>query len=146
MSLKNQTKQDLIAKAHTLKPIVIIGNEGLTPTVLNEIDRALYDHELIKVRLPSGEKSQKTEVLQSVSLVLQANCLRMIGHIAILYRPSNKQQKTKSKRTIAERKVRTHITDIKTSNKNSKKGLVRSFNKNKPKAAIRRTTKRSVKD
>lgn len=91
MSLTSHTKQTLIARAHALHPIVIIGNSGLTQAVLAEIDRALFDHELIKIRLPSGEKSEKTEIIQMLSQQLRAESLKMIGHIVILYRKSDKK-------------------------------------------------------
>jgi len=97
MSLTNHTKQALIAEAHTLHPIVIIGNEGLTRAVLLEIDRALYDHPLIKIRLPSSEKSEKLEIIQAISQELRAECLKMIGHICIFFRPSDKDKKKKEK-------------------------------------------------
>jgi RNA-binding protein len=102
MSLTSHTKQSLIARAHTLHPIVIIGNSGLTQAVLAEIDRALFDHELIKIRLPSGEKSEKTEIIQMLSQQLRAESLKLIGHIVILYRKSDKktQKATKEERNV----------------------------------------------
>lgn len=105
MSLTIRTKQALIAKAHTLHPIVIIGNEGLTQAVLLEIDRGLYDHELIKIKLPSAEKSEKIDILQSITSKLAAENLKLIGHIAILYRLSDKKRKQKAlQQALKERK------------------------------------------
>lgn len=96
MSLTSHTKQRLIAQAHSLHPIVIIGNDGLTQAVLLEIDRALFDHELIKIRMPAIEKSEKTQLIQSITSDLSAECLKVIGHIAILYKPSDKDRKKKA--------------------------------------------------
>lgn len=83
---KNLSKRQLIAEAHSLHPIVIIGNRGLTRTVLLEIDRALNDHELIKIRIPAMEKVEKQALIETIGTELQAECLRTIGHIIILYR------------------------------------------------------------
>ncbi len=92
MSLTNQTKRRLIAAAHALHPIVIIGNQGLTEGVRAETDRALFDHELIKVRITTGEdKAEKKQLAEELADQLNANCLRLIGKIAILYRKSNKK-------------------------------------------------------
>lgn len=94
MSLTSRTRQMLIGAAHTLHPIVIIGNQGVTQGVLLEIDRALYDHELIKIRLPKSNKEDKALILQALTQPLKAECLKTIGHIAILYKKSDKQTKS----------------------------------------------------
>ena len=93
MSLTRQEARALIAAAHSLHPIIIIGNQGLSAGVIQETDRALYDHELIKVRIQTTkEKAELKSLAEELSLKLKAHCLRTIGHIAILYRPSDKSQ------------------------------------------------------
>ncbi len=91
MSLTPRTRRSLIAQAHSLHPIIIIGNQGLTKAVQTETDRALFDHELIKVRINAEDKESRTEIAKSLCHDLKAECLRIIGHIAILYRPSDKK-------------------------------------------------------
>ncbi len=59
MQLDNATIKRLRGIGHDLKPIVMIGNKGITPTITEEIDRALSDHELIKVKLPAGTKEER---------------------------------------------------------------------------------------
>jgi len=93
MSLKNRAKQNLIAKAHTLHPVIIIGNQGVSAGVIQETDRALFDHELIKIRIPSGDKAEKTAMAEELAEKLQAECLKMIGNILIFYRASHKNDK-----------------------------------------------------
>ncbi len=93
MSLTSRTKQTLVANAHALHPLVIIGNDGLSAGVLAEINRALYDHELIKVRIPkNGDKTEKNALAAEICNELKAECVKIIGNIAILYRPSEKKK------------------------------------------------------
>ncbi len=80
-------KRELIAKAHHLQPVVRLGSKGLTNNVLAEIDRALTDHQLIKVKVCGDSASEKQEVSESIATSLAAELLRLIGNNAILYRP-----------------------------------------------------------
>ena len=89
MSLSPKTRQKLIASAHELHPIVIIGNRGLTASVLAETDRALTDHELIKVKIGAESREERLEMAEKLSNELSASCLRIIGHIAIVYRKND---------------------------------------------------------
>ena len=57
--LNSARRSELRAEAHSLTPIVIIGDKGLTDLVVAEIDRSLKAHELIKVRAASGEREQR---------------------------------------------------------------------------------------
>lgn len=90
MLLTAQNRRRLIAKAHDLKPVIIIGNRGLTPSVIAEIDRALTDHELIKIKINAESREERGELAKSLSADLKAHFLRAIGHIAIVYRISDK--------------------------------------------------------
>ena len=60
MQLDNETIKRLKSIGHELKPIVMIGNKGITPAISEEIDRALSDHELIKVKVPTDDREEKT--------------------------------------------------------------------------------------
>ncbi len=93
MSLTTQAKRSLVAAAHPLRPIVSIGKEGLTENLFAEIDRALYDHELIKVRIQEKlGKAEKSDIATKVCVQVKAECLKIIGHILILYRKSDKKK------------------------------------------------------
>jgi RNA-binding protein len=91
MSLTPQTRRQLIAKAHDLNPVVIIGNRGLVPSVMAEIDRALTDHELIKIKVNTDTREDREAMMKLLSSDLKADCLRIIGHVAIVYRVSDKK-------------------------------------------------------
>lgn len=94
-------KRILIAKAHELHPFVIMGEQGLTKAILAETERALYDHELIKVRINAEDRLERQTLAKALSEEVKAECLKIIGHIVILYRPSTK---TKDKEKDKKRK------------------------------------------
>ncbi len=79
-------KQELKAKAHHLKPVVLLGAKGLTPAVINETDGALTAHELIKVKINGMEKEDRQLVARELCESLQAELVQLIGNTAILYR------------------------------------------------------------
>ena len=84
--MKSEQKKQLRAKAHTLKPVVITGNAGVTEAVLNEINLALDHHELIKVRVNAGDREQRKELSGQICEQTGAELIQFIGHIITLYR------------------------------------------------------------
>ena len=85
--LTPQNTRELRSKTHHLKPIVIIGNNGLTEPVIQEIDRALNDHELIKIRVSvKDSKKELTEITQEICTKTNATLIQFIGHIIAIYR------------------------------------------------------------
>lgn len=79
-------KQQLRAKAHQLNPVVIIGNQGLTANVHQEIDNALLTHELIKIRVHSKDREHIKKIIEEVCQQHQAQLIQTIGHIFVIYR------------------------------------------------------------
>lgn len=79
-------KQSLKAKAHHLKPVILLGAKGLTPAVIEETNNALLIHELIKVKISGAEKEDRHEIVAELCKELQADLIQLIGHTAILYR------------------------------------------------------------
>jgi len=88
MAVNDKQKRYLKGLAHPLKPVVMIGNKGLTENVLAEIDKALEQHELIKVRVSGLEKEDRAAMVDEITLKSSANLIVIIGHIAVLYRPA----------------------------------------------------------
>lgn len=90
MSLNNKQIRFLRAQAHSMKPVVLIGSAGLTDNVINEINQALDDHELIKVRVNAEDRDKKSEMIDSI--IRQTECIHIqtIGHIGIFYRQNKK--------------------------------------------------------
>ncbi|KGP64334.1 RNA-binding protein [Legionella norrlandica] len=79
-------KQSLKAKAHHLKPVVLLGAKGLTEAVLTETNTALLAHELIKVKINGAEKEDRIEMAQELCEQLHAELVQMIGNTLVLYR------------------------------------------------------------
>lgn len=88
MAVNDKQKRYLRGLAHTLKPVVMIGNNGLTDNVLNEIENALERHELIKVRVSGLEKEDRTQMLNEIAEKTTADLVQVIGHIGGFYRPA----------------------------------------------------------
>jgi putative YhbY family RNA-binding protein len=82
------------AEAHHLDPVVMIGNDGLTPNVRKEIDAALNAHGLIKVRVLGDDRVQREAMYQSLAEELGAAPIQHIGKLLVLWRP--KPPKAKS--------------------------------------------------
>lgn len=83
-------KQQLLAlrqQAHHLKPVVILGAQGLTPAVGKEIDVALQAHELIKIKINALDRAEFKQLANTICENHQATLVDLIGHIAIIYRP-----------------------------------------------------------
>jgi RNA-binding protein len=82
------------AEAHHLDPVVMIGNEGLTPAVKKEIDAALRAHGLIKVRVHGDDRAQREEMFQTLADELGAAPIQHIGKLLVLWRPKPPKQRT----------------------------------------------------
>jgi len=87
-NLSNVEKKALRKKAYSLKPVVMIGQYGLTDAVLAEVDIALNAHKLIKVRIRGVDKNKRTEQCAQIENQLNAEVVHQIGGITVLYRPA----------------------------------------------------------
>ena len=80
-------RRALRARAHHLHPVVMIGEAGLTPAVLNEIDLALKSHELIKIRVLGAERSRRDSLIAEIGAALGASPVQHVGKILVVFRP-----------------------------------------------------------
>ncbi|MBW2492199.1 MAG: ribosome assembly RNA-binding protein YhbY [Deltaproteobacteria bacterium] len=95
--LKGYQKKYLKGLVHGMKPVVFVGQKGLSPTLTKAVDESLEKHELIKVKfIDFKEKSQKEEIADAIEIETSSELVGMIGHIAIFYR----QQKDTERRKI----------------------------------------------
>ncbi|WP_031433680.1 ribosome assembly RNA-binding protein YhbY [Methylomarinum vadi] len=78
-------KKKLKAQAHPLKPVIIIGQAGLTPAVLNETELALDAHELIKVKI-RAEREERMQIRDRLCSETGAELIQTIGQIVVIYR------------------------------------------------------------
>jgi RNA-binding protein len=84
----NQDTKQLRAIGHKLKPVVTVAGKGLTEAVLAEVDRALTDHELIKVKLAVGSREARAEIAREISTRAGAEIVQSIGNVILLLRRS----------------------------------------------------------
>ena len=86
--ISNTKRKGLKKKSSSLKPIIMISQNGLTDSVINEIDNALDTHELIKVRTRGSDKDERTQQCLKIKEKLNADIIHRIGFITVLYRPT----------------------------------------------------------
>lgn len=86
ISLNNAEIKHLKGIGHHLNPVVIVGNNGLSQNVIEEISRALDDHELIKVKIPAGSKDEREKIAQAIADACEATLVNHIGRICLILR------------------------------------------------------------
>ena len=79
-------KKTLKIRAHALKPVVLIGQQGLSAAVLNELVQALAHHELIKVKLPQLERDEKSLLTAEIIAQSGAALVQSMGRMLTLYK------------------------------------------------------------
>ena len=96
--LKGYQLNYLRALAHPLKPVILIGQKGVTEMVVLSLEEALDHHELIKVKfIENKSKADKRMMVESIQKATSAHFVGMVGHIATLYRPHPEAAKRKIK-------------------------------------------------
>jgi RNA-binding protein len=86
MPLTEKQRRHLKGLAHPLKPVILMGNAGLTEAVISATTQALDDHELVKVRLPGMERDDRDAALALLAERTGSEMVTRIGHVAVLYR------------------------------------------------------------
>ena len=94
------------ARAHALKPVVAIGNEGLSPAVLKEIDSCLRAHELIKIRVTGDDRDARQALLGEICLRTGAAPVQHIGKVLVVYRESDEASAPPAKKRAARKQAR----------------------------------------
>jgi len=82
----------LRGQAHGLKALWQVGGKGVSPAVVAEIDAALEQHELIKVRIAAAGREERAALVQQLATECHAALVQTIGHVAVLYRPSQERR------------------------------------------------------
>ena len=80
-------RRALRAKAHQLHPVIMIGNAGLTPAVLKEIDIALKSLELIKIRVLGDDRERREGMAGEICAALDTSLVQQIGKMLVVFRP-----------------------------------------------------------
>ncbi len=90
MPLSNDRKKQFRTLGHKLNPIVTIAGNGLSEGVIAELNRALDDHELIKVKLAITERDERKEIAQELAQLPNVELIQEIGKVVLLYRANKK--------------------------------------------------------
>lgn len=90
MSLSPEQRREFRAIAHNLKPVIIIGDKGLSEGVQEELERALNDHELIKIKIASTDRDERQETISALCTSNGAELVQTIGKIAVIMRRAKK--------------------------------------------------------
>lgn len=93
LSLTVSERLALKGRAHALKPTVMIGNAGLTESVLKEIAQTLKTHELIKIRVLSDDRAKREAMLEAICTQLNAAPVQHIGKMLVVYQPNPEAHK-----------------------------------------------------
>lgn len=96
MALTNEQKKHFKSIGHHLKPVLIVAENGLTEGVQAELDRALNDHELIKVQFRITERDDRRAVIDELSKIGRCEVVQIIGKMALVYRKNSKPNKNLS--------------------------------------------------
>lgn len=94
MALTGKQKNYLRGIAHSKNPIVTIGGKGLTEAVMNEIELALDQHELLKIKLPTNSKAEKTALLAQITAQSNSEPVQLIGRVVVIYRATDEHKIT----------------------------------------------------
>lgn len=92
MSITDKQKRWLKSQVHHLKPVVLVGQAGITEGLLAELDLALDHHELLKVRVAAGDRELRDELIAQMLAASRATLVSRIGNVAALYRANPKRR------------------------------------------------------
>jgi RNA-binding protein len=86
--LSEKQRRHLRGLAHALKPVIRMGNAGMSEALAAETRRALHDHELIKVKAAGGDREARDALFSELARRTGSALVQRIGNVAVLYRPS----------------------------------------------------------
>jgi putative YhbY family RNA-binding protein len=104
LKLTPAQRSDLRSQAHGLAPVVMIGDSGLTPAVMKEIDASLNSHGLIKIRVLGDDRDARVAHYETICTDLGAAPIQHIGKLLVVYRP--KKEITKESKTTRGKGLR----------------------------------------
>ena len=89
MELTERQRKYLRGLGHALNPVLLVGQHGMSPTVIAEAKRALHDHELIKVKFRGAEREDRDAGLAQLATATESVLVQRIGHTALYYKRRN---------------------------------------------------------
>jgi RNA-binding protein len=89
MELSERQRKYLRGLAHSLEPIIRVGQHGVTDSVIAETARALHDHELVKVKIRGADRTERDASFDTLATRTESTLVHRIGHVGVLYRARN---------------------------------------------------------
>ena len=102
MNLTEQQKKFLRGRGHQLKPTIMVGEAGLSDSVLAEYKSTLNHHELIKVRVRVGDREARDEIIRKLCDDSSAQLVQRVGNVALLFRQNLNKKREKRIRVPAD--------------------------------------------
>jgi len=93
MPLSRPQIKYLVSLAHNLKPVIMIGQNGVTKNILKELEIALDFHELVKIKIAGEDRESRVEMIEQLTRASSAKTVQKIGKTLSLYRRNNKKPK-----------------------------------------------------
>lgn len=93
MKLSEAQKKHLRGLGHSLKPLIMVGDAGLSESVMAEFESTLSHHELIKVRVRVGDRQARDSIIAELCDTASATLVQRIGNVALLYRENPEKKK-----------------------------------------------------
>lgn len=91
MNLNKAQRKHLASLSHSRKPIVRVGQNGLSDNIFQELENALNTHELVKVKITSADRDARHAIIDTFQQTCSCECIQKIGHTATLFRRNNKK-------------------------------------------------------
>ena len=92
MNLSEPQKKYLRGRGHALKPLIIVGDAGLSDSLISEFNSTIAHHELIKVRVRGGDRDVRDETIQKLCDQSDASLVQHIGNVALVYKANTKKK------------------------------------------------------
>ncbi|EEZ80495.1 ribosome assembly RNA-binding protein YhbY [Candidatus Thioglobus sp.] len=86
IKLTNNQKKFLRSKGHALKPVVMVGQHGLSESVLAELESSMNKHELLKIKIRTEDKDEKQKMIDKIIEFSQSHLVQVIGNVMVIYR------------------------------------------------------------
>ena len=93
MTLSESQKKYLRGRGHDLKPVITVGDAGLSASLMAEYESTIAHHELIKVRVRSGDRSVRNAIIDEICASGSAELIQRVGNVALIYRENADEKK-----------------------------------------------------
>jgi RNA-binding protein len=91
MKMTESQKKLLRGRGHGLKPVITVGDAGLSESLVKEFEATIEHHELIKVRVRTNDREARNKMIDELCVLGAATLISRIGNVALLYRPNTKK-------------------------------------------------------